>query len=152
MGYKKGLSSPCSFHHAEWDLSTVVHGDDFLKEGPADSLIMMNIALEQNFQVKTEIIGPDAGQQLEARALNRAIRWEETGITWEPDPRHVEMIIVHLGLNGAKTLETPGVKEEKESDRELREDISMIIGKNGYPNDNHIITDTGIQRTTNDHI
>ena len=44
MGYKKGVSSPCSFHHAGWDLSTVVHGDDFLMEGLADSFIKINIA------------------------------------------------------------------------------------------------------------
>ena len=104
MGYKKGLSSPCSFHHAEWDLSTVVHGDDFLTEGPADILTKMNIALEHKFQVNTEIIGPFAGQQLEARVLNRVIRWEETGITWEPDPRHVEIMIEQMGLKEAKQL------------------------------------------------
>jgi hypothetical protein len=46
MGYKKGLSSPCSFHHKEWDLSTVVHGDDFLTEGPIESLQKMNTELE----------------------------------------------------------------------------------------------------------
>ena len=124
-----GESSPCGFHHAEWDLSTVVHGDDFLTEGPADSLIKMNTASEQNFQVKTEIIGPDARQQLEARVLNRVIRWEDTGITWEPDPRHVEIMIEQMGLKGAKQLKIPGVKEEKKSDRELREDIDMIIDK-----------------------
>ena len=95
MGYKKGLSSPCSFHHSEWDLSTVVHGDDFFTEGPADSLIKLNTALKQNFQVETEIIGPDAGQQLDARVLNRLICWEERGITWEPDPRHVEIMIAN---------------------------------------------------------
>ena len=33
MGYKKSLSSPCRFHHDGWDLSTVVHGDDFFIEG-----------------------------------------------------------------------------------------------------------------------
>ena len=103
MGYKKGLSRPCSFHCAEWDFSTVVHGDDFLTVGLADSLIKMNIALEQNFQVKTEIIGPDAGQQLEARVLNRVIRWDEAGITWEPDPSHVEMRGAKQ-LKGAKQL------------------------------------------------
>ena len=47
MGYKKGLPSPCSFHHAEWDLSTVVHGDDFFTEGPADSFIKMSTVLER---------------------------------------------------------------------------------------------------------
>ena len=61
-GYKKGLSSPCSFHHEEWDLSTAVHGNDFLTEGPIESLQKMNLALEVSFQVKTEIIGPDPGQ------------------------------------------------------------------------------------------
>ena len=70
-----------------------MHGDDFLTEGPADSLVKMNIALKQNFQVKTETIGPDAGQHLEARVFNRVIRWEESGITWQPDPRHVEIMI-----------------------------------------------------------
>ena len=32
-----------------------------------------------------------------------------------------------MGLKGAKTLKIPGVKEEKKCDRELREDIDMII-------------------------
>ena len=114
-------------------MSTVVHGDDFLMEGTADSFIKMNLALEQKFQVKTEIIGLDAGQQLEARVVNRMIRWKETGITWEPDPRHVEIMVQQVGLKGAKTLKIPGVKDEKKSDKELREDIDMIIDKDEYP-------------------
>ena len=102
--------------------------------------------------MKTEIIGPDAGQQLEARVLNRFIRWEETGITWEPDPRHVEIMIEQMGLKGVRQLKIPGVKEEKKSDRELCKDIDMIIDKNEFPYENNIIKDTGIQRETNDHI
>ena len=119
---------------------------------PADGLIKMNLALQQNFQVKTEIIGPDPGQQLEARVLNRVIRWKETGITWEPDPRHVEITIEQMGLQGAMILKIPGVREEKKSDRELREVIDMIIDKNEYPHENKTIADTGIHRETNEHI
>ena len=48
MGCQKGLSSPCRFHHAGWNLSTLVHVQDFLMEGPAYSLVKMNITLEQN--------------------------------------------------------------------------------------------------------
>ena len=70
------------------------------------------------------------------------IRWEEDGITWVPDLRHVEIMIEQMGLTGAKTLKIPGVKEEKKSVRELREDIDMIIIKNEYPYENNIITDT----------
>ena len=58
----------------------MVHGDDFLSEGPADSLMKMNAALEKIFLVKTEVIGPEPGQQREARVLNRLLRWEDTGI------------------------------------------------------------------------
>ena len=61
-----------------------MHGDDFLSEGPAENLTEMIFALEQTSQMKTEVIGPDHGQQLEARVLNRVIRLEEAGITWEP--------------------------------------------------------------------
>ena len=111
-------------------MSTVVHGDDFLIEWPADGLLKMNVALNQNFHVKTEILGPDPGQHREARFLNRVIRWEETGITWEPDPRHVEIMIEQMERRGAKILEFPSVKEEKKSETELREDIDMIIDQN----------------------
>ena len=75
------------------DLSTVVHGVDFPTEEPADGIMKMKLAGAQNLQVKTEILGSDPGQQREARVLNRVIRWEETGIAWEPDPRHVEIMI-----------------------------------------------------------
>ena len=61
-------------------------------------------------------------------------------------------MIEQMGLKGATQLKIPGVKEEKTSDRELREDIDMMINKNEYPYENHIIKDTGIQRETNEHI
>ena len=83
--------------------------------------------------MKTEIICPDPGQHPDARVLNMVIRWEATGVTREPDPRHVEIMIEQMGPKGAKPLKIPGIREEKKSDRELREDIDMIIEKNGYP-------------------
>ena len=49
-------------------------------------------------------------------------------------------------------MKIPGVKEEKKCDRKLREDIDMIVDKNEYSYENHIITGTGIQREANDHI
>ena len=70
--------------------------------------------------MKTQIIGPDAGQQLEARVLNRVIRCEEAGIIWETDPRHVEIMIKQMGLRGTKHLKTPGVREEKKGERIAR--------------------------------
>ena len=39
------------------------------------------------------------------------VRWTDHGIEYEPDPRHAEIIIEQMGLNGAKPLSTPGVKD-----------------------------------------
>ena len=33
MGFVQGASSPCCFHHADWGVSLVVHGDDFTSLG-----------------------------------------------------------------------------------------------------------------------
>ena len=49
-------------------------------------------------------------------------------------------------------LKTSVVKEEKKSDRELREHTDMIIDQNESSYENKIITDTGIQKKANDHI
>ena len=95
-------SSLCSFYHGDWDISTVVQGTDFLSEGPAESLLKIHLAHE-NFQVKSEVIVPDLEQQREARVLNQVIRWEDTGITWEADPRHAEIMIEQMGLKPARS-------------------------------------------------
>ena len=47
-------------------------------------------------------------------------------------------------------MKIPGIKEEKKSDRELREDIDMIVDKNEYPVENKTIKNIGIQKETND--
>lgn len=49
----------------------------------------------------------------ELRLLNRILRWTEHGISWEPDPRHVELILPSLDLSGddAKLVVTPGSRE-----------------------------------------
>ena len=40
---------------------TVVHGDDFVSEGPIESLKKMDAMLSKHFDIKTEILGPAPG-------------------------------------------------------------------------------------------
>jgi hypothetical protein len=82
LGFKKGESSPCSFRHPIRGINTVVHGDDFFSEGPAQELEWMNRNLKKHFELKTEVLGPDAkaGQVDEVRFLNRVITWADDGI------------------------------------------------------------------------
>ena len=48
----------------------------------------------------------------EMRVLNRIIRVTSKGLLYEPDPRHAELLIKNLGLENAKSQDTPGVKED----------------------------------------
>ena len=53
--------------------------------------------------------------------LGRVLTWEESGIRYEADPRHAELVIQDLGVKGGKIATTPGpttkidVRNESES-------------------------------------
>ena len=95
------------FYHAEWQIRTVVHGDDFVSEGGDTSLRRMDAALKKLFELKTEILGSGKNVVKHLRILNRIITWEAGGIAWEADPRHHEIMIRQLGLVGGKALKLP---------------------------------------------
>ena len=124
IGFAKGESSPCSFYHSGRGIATVVHGDDFCSEGPAKDLEWLRLNLLKKFEIKTEVLGPDgaAGEVKELRFLNRVIRWTEAGITWEADPRHAELVIQQLGLEGCHPVVTPGVRDDTAKKQEQNED------------------------------
>ena len=92
MGLVKGKSSPCSFYHAEWGIRTVVHGDDFLSEGPGDNLKAMDVEMRTYFALKTEILGGDPDDAQSLKDLNMQVSWRNGETHWEADPRHVEIL------------------------------------------------------------
>ena len=58
-------------------------------------------------------LGPSPKDDKEVKILNRLVRWTERGLEYEGDPRQVEQVVVDLGLEGAKTVGTPGVKADR---------------------------------------
>ena len=46
-----------------------------------------------------------------ATLLSRTVEWRHDGVSWEPDPRHVELMIRDLGSQDAKEAGTPGLRE-----------------------------------------
>ena len=113
MGFRQGVASPCHFYHPGKDLRTAVHGDDFTTVGGQASLKWMRQELERRYELKTHVLGPDVGESTEVRVLNRIIRWSAEGVTYEPDPRHAEIIRQQLGLQNAKGVTSPGTKEQE---------------------------------------
>ena len=54
----------------------------------------------------------------EIRILNRTIRWSSSGLSYEPDQRHAEIIVEHLGAAGSKGAPTPSIQKAiKEDER-----------------------------------
>ena len=56
----------------------MTHGNDFVGTGTQGSLLELKKQLESVYPIKASIIG--AGLAKSIKALNRRIRWEETGI------------------------------------------------------------------------
>ena len=46
--------------------------------------------------------------------LNRVLRWEPSGVIYEPDQRHAEVIIRELGLENAGSVFTPRTRVEQD--------------------------------------
>ena len=90
-----------------------VHGDDFTVSGPERSLEWFRDFLKTRWDVKASILGPESHQVQEVRVLNRSIRWTTRGIDYEADPRHRQVILKELGLEGCSPVTTPFGPQEQ---------------------------------------
>ena len=95
------------------------HGDDFVNLGDREACAKFSQALGQHLIVKVRgTLGPrpECRDVQELSVLNRLVRWVRTEgseqVEYEPDPRHVELLLRQLGLEGAsaKAQVNPGQK------------------------------------------
>ena len=88
-----------------------MHGDDFTSSGPAGALDWLGQSIAEKYEITVEPrLGPGPNDAKEGRVLNRVIRWCADSIEYEADPRQVERLVAECGLEGAKSVVTPGVK------------------------------------------
>ena len=110
MGFTHGMSSPCLLHHAERDITVVVHGDDSTAMATDVYLDWYTLELEQVFEIKVCGRLGEGNADQEVRILNRVVRITPNGVVYEADPRHHELLTRSLGLEGGTSVLTPGVK------------------------------------------
>ena len=123
VGFQQGLASPCIFYHPEKKIRSYVHGDDYVSTGSREALKWMQTKLESKYHLKTQMLGPGHEQQL--KIINRIVTWHNhRGITYEADPRHVELVIEQLGLQNASTVSTPGAREEGHTKEDNEESLN----------------------------
>ena len=96
-GHWKVLTNvPCVAYNETEDSLVMFHGDDFLAEGHDSSLDKLDEVLGA-FEIKRlPRIGPTAGR--EGVFLHRTIRWNDSGFSYRPDPKHVVALIVTLSV------------------------------------------------------
>ena len=100
-----------------------VHGDDFTATGPKRQLEWFEATVREQYGLTTQPrLGPGDGDAKEATVLNRVVRWTKEGLEYEADPRQIERFISECGLDGSKSVTTPGVKA---SFTELEEDVVL---------------------------
>ena len=123
-GFQRSSAYPSLYHHVERDISTLIHGDDYVSVGAKQQLAWLKTELESAFEIKTELVGNnknDPEVKQEAKILNRIIKSDGEGWTLEADPRHAELLIEELKIE--KGLATPGVedKDDVEDEDKLNE-------------------------------
>ena len=111
LGVVKGLSSPCCFYHRGRGLRIALHGDDFVVEGCIDELMQLRGELAGGCEIKWGIFGRDYGQIWQLRLLNRTLTLDDTCLTWDADPIHLDVIVEALGSHGGRGLKIPGVAD-----------------------------------------
>ena len=131
LGFETGSATPCSFRHAAKQIFITVHGDDFTVTGPDKDLKWFQEQMSAKYEVKTAFLGPDCGQEKEIRVLNRTLRWTDTGIEYEADQRHAELIVREMAMETAKPVSTPGLTDSKEevAERENSPDLDKAAAK-----------------------
>ena len=72
-GFTSARSSPCMFWHEARDIACMVHGDDFFSTGRDRDLRWLQKKIEAAFEIKTTVVGPESGDQKQAKVLNRTV-------------------------------------------------------------------------------
>ena len=105
VGFIPGKACPNTYHHPGRQLWTFIHGDDFCGAGEVSYLEWLRARLEEQFLIKTQVLGPHHGQARQVRMLNRLLAWHVgVGLCLEADPRHIDKVIRELGVDNQKPL------------------------------------------------
>ena len=105
--FQVSAAIPNLYWHPEWSITVACHGDDFLAEGLLRDLDRLDELMKASFEVKVlpRIGDPiHAGEVSEGSHLNRIIRWNSHGFSWEADPKHSVLLTQELKLDKSRVL------------------------------------------------
>ena len=127
-GFRRGRGFPSVFFHAERDICTLVHGDDYFSAGTEQNLDWLQAVLEKRYELKTQRVGRTSGALREGKILNRVVRVIKGGYEYEADPRQAEAIVDNMGITG-KGVVTAGTDQDQEGEEEGEEKLDDIMSR-----------------------
>lgn len=120
-GYVQGHASSCLFRHPVTGAQVMVHGDDFVAVGSEKILAETRKTLESKYKLKVETLGGGDDCTKEVRILNKVLRWTDSGLELQADPRDAELVVKELGLENAKASAVPGSKDDSRRNKEAKD-------------------------------
>ena len=121
-GFTHGAASPCVFYHEARGIRTLGHGDDYVSVGTPCQLKRFEEQLERKYKIKTQLLGFGGEQLRELKISNGIVAWNGgKGLTYEADPRHVEIVVEQYQLSEAKTVTTLVAREEGATQSDAQE-------------------------------
>ena len=69
-------------------------------------------AKRNQYEIKAEMLGPDAPDKPPVEVLNRTLAWTDEGVEHAAGPRHAELIVEEFGLGQAKGVCSPAARNE----------------------------------------
>ena len=113
QGFTSTVVSPGVYFHPTRLLKVISHVDDFLITGEGHNVSWFVAELEKAYEVKTQILGWGHGELSEITFLGRSIRKSCRGLEVEGDAKHCQQLIKEWCMEGAKPVNTPMVKHER---------------------------------------
>ena len=93
----------------------------FSQGGPEKEIHKFRHEMSNKYEAKHQMMGPGRDHLKKMKVLNREIEWHAKKITMEPDTKHVKAVIKELGLENARVMSTPGVKDRHEKVQQEKE-------------------------------
>ena len=120
LGFERGTGYPPIFLNRSRNIKLMVHGDDFITVGRTKQLAWFEREMNKKYESKHVRLGESRGAVQSIKVFNRIITWEKHSIGVEADTRHIITALSDLGLNEAREVVTPAVREqgEKSNDQE----------------------------------
>ena len=101
IGFIQNKSTPCIFHNMENHIWVVIHGGEYVANGPNATSKWMTDEMQKTYKCEIQCLGPDKQYDKHTEIFNKIITWqknhEETMATFEADPKHSQ-------INNGKTI------------------------------------------------